>query len=129
MSPSCSVGECLLVPIKRRTNLFHGWCFRHTWEWAGGLMGECPRVSQLKRLVRWMKRRTALWAARRNHHASSYLPVPVGAASACCIFFPSSAFTASRLKLAPRCIGGGLVEGCCFFSPTPLDENKTHNTE
>ena len=35
-----------------------------------------------------------------------YCPGPLAAASACCIFFASSAFTASRLKLAPFCIGG-----------------------
>ena len=32
--------------------------------------------------------------------------VPLAAASAWAIFFASSAFTASRLKLAPFCIGG-----------------------
>jgi hypothetical protein len=31
---------------------------------------------------------------------------PLLAASACCIFFVISSFTASRLKLAPFCIGG-----------------------
>jgi hypothetical protein len=35
-----------------------------------------------------------------------YWPLPWLAASACCILFAISAFTASRLKLAPRCIGG-----------------------
>src|ERR1700722_14713523 len=42
---------------------------------------------------------------RRKGHAS-YWPVPLLAASASAIFFAISAFTASRLKLAPRCIGG-----------------------
>src|SRR2546423_8123656 len=35
-----------------------------------------------------------------------YWPVPLLAASAWAIFLAISAFTASRLKLAPRCIGG-----------------------
>ena len=44
-------------------------------------------------------------AARREHYFC-YWPVPLAAASAWAIFFAISAFTASRLKLAPRCIGG-----------------------
>src|ERR1017187_5253942 len=52
-----------------------------------------------------VRRRAALEAARREGH-TSYSPVPLLAASACAIFFAISAFTASRLKLAPRCIGG-----------------------
>jgi hypothetical protein len=35
-----------------------------------------------------------------------YWPVPLLAASAWAILFAISALTASRLKLAPRCIGG-----------------------
>src|SRR5258706_11900918 len=35
-----------------------------------------------------------------------YWPVPLLAASACAIFFAISAFTASKLKLAPFCMGG-----------------------
>src|SRR5882757_9555344 len=44
-------------------------------------------------------------AARREGYFG-YCPVPLAAASACFIFAAISAFTASRLKLAPRCIGG-----------------------
>ena len=43
-------------------------------------------------------------ACRENH--SGYLLGPLVAASASAIRFAISALTASRLKLAPRCIGG-----------------------
>ncbi len=43
--------------------------------------------------------------ARREGHFCYWLG-PLLAASACSIFFAISAFTASRLKLAPLCIGG-----------------------
>src|SRR5207237_7930782 len=46
-----------------------------------------------------------LRAARREDHFY-YWPAPLDAASAWAIFFAISAFTASRLKLAPFCIGG-----------------------
>src|ERR1700730_7497108 len=46
-----------------------------------------------------------LRAARREVHFCYWLG-PLLAASACCIFFAISALTASRLKLAPLCIGG-----------------------
>src|SRR6267378_5970552 len=46
-----------------------------------------------------------LRGARHQGHFC-YWPVPLAAACACSIFFAISAFTASRLKLAPRCIGG-----------------------
>src|ERR1700731_1899942 len=46
-----------------------------------------------------------LRAARRKSYFSYWLG-PLLAASACCIFFAISAFTASKLKLAPVCIGG-----------------------
>ena len=51
-----------------------------------------------------VKRRAALAARREGRFC--YWPVPLLAASACSIFFAISAFTASRLKLAPLCIGG-----------------------
>src|SRR5260370_34228606 len=43
---------------------------------------------------------------------------PLLAASACSLFFPISAFTASRLKLAARCIGGKSRERCRHL-PSP----------
>jgi hypothetical protein len=46
-----------------------------------------------------------LRAARREGH-SGYWPVPFAAASAWAILAAISALMASRLKLAPRCIGG-----------------------
>src|ERR1700730_4319812 len=46
-----------------------------------------------------------LRATRREGHFGYWL-APLLAASASAIFFAISAFTASRLKLAPRCIGG-----------------------
>src|SRR5580698_3373145 len=43
--------------------------------------------------------------ARRDGHCVYWLG-PLAADSACAILFAISAFTASRLKLAPFCIGG-----------------------
>jgi len=51
-------------------------------------------------------RRAAALASRRREGHSGYWPAPLLAASASAIFFAISALTASRLKLAPRCIGG-----------------------
>ena len=50
-------------------------------------------------------RSTSERAAGREDHSGYWLG-PLAAASASFILFPISAFTASRLKLAPRCIGG-----------------------
>src|SRR5207245_623847 len=62
----------------------------------------CPRF----RAVHSRKnRRAALRAARHEGH-SDYWAVPLAAISAWAIRLAISAFTASRLKLAPRCIGG-----------------------
>ena len=44
--------------------------------------------------------------AARREGRFCYWPVPLAAACACSIFFAISALTASRLKLAPFCIGG-----------------------
>src|SRR5882757_8648731 len=64
---------------------------------AGSLENGCPPGKQ--------KGERPLRAARREGHFC-YWPVPLAAACACSIFFAISAFTASRLKLAPFCIGG-----------------------
>src|SRR5665213_2301701 len=48
----------------------------------------------------------ATQVARRRGHLYYYWPGPLLAASACSILFAISALSASRLKLAPRCIGG-----------------------
>src|SRR6266481_3742236 len=64
---------------------------------VGSLENRCPPAKQ--------KGGRPLRAARHEGRLY-YWPVPLAAASACCIFFAISALTASRLKLAPRCIGG-----------------------
>src|SRR5260370_41033920 len=48
----------------------------------------------------------AAWAPPRRKDHSGYWTGPLLAASACFILVAISAFTASRLKLAPFCIGG-----------------------
>jgi hypothetical protein len=60
-------------------------------------------------------RATSVRAARhqeRLFQTLDQLPGPFAAASACSIFFAISALTASRLKLAPRCIGGNSRKVC-----------------
>src|SRR2546428_13382042 len=57
-----------------------------------------------------------------------YLPVPLLAASASAIFFPISALIASRLKLAPRCIGGKTREVWVFFALVCWTNKKGQNS-
>src|SRR5205823_12002591 len=64
---------------------------------VGSLENRCPSAKQ--------KGGRPLRAARREGRFCYWL-VPLLAASASCILFAISAFTASRLKLAPFCIGG-----------------------
>src|SRR6266480_7020751 len=64
---------------------------------VGSLENRCPPAKQ--------KDGRPVRSARRDG-CFCYWPVPLLAASACCIFFAISALTASRLKLAPLCIGG-----------------------
>src|SRR5258707_10004696 len=63
-------------------------------------------------------------AARREGHFCYWLG-PLLAASASCIFFAISAFTASRLKLAPVCIGGEAREGWGFLPTTRWTNKKS----
>src|SRR5258707_7167638 len=65
-------------------------------------------------------------AARREGHFCYWLG-PLLAASASCIFFAISAFTASRLKLAPVCIGGKSLKVWSSFPITRLANTNNHN--
>ncbi len=71
---------------KSATTKFDGDCFTSFVNWKAGGPCEPPAVKVIYVTYYWLG--------------------PLLAASACCIFFPISAFTASRLKLAPSCIGG-----------------------
>src|SRR5439155_24722357 len=78
---------------------FHGSCSR-IW------LGRMHRTFHDRRDQVIDKKRAALVRAARREGHLCYWPVPLAAACACSIFFAISALTASRLKLAPRCIGG-----------------------
>src|SRR5947208_16244246 len=82
---------------------FHGSCSR-IW------LGRMHRTFHDRRDQVIDKKRAALVRAARREGDLCYWPGPLLAASASCIFFPISAFTAARLKLAPGCIGGELWE-------------------
>src|SRR5438094_9867193 len=73
------------------------------------------------------KKRAALVRAARREGHLCYWPGPLLAASASCIFFPISAFTASRLKLAPSCIGGESWKVWSSLHITCWTNTKSHN--
>src|SRR5213080_4852182 len=79
---------------------------------VGSLVKDAGRLTRRSRAFHDRKARLIhrfggrpMRAARREGHFC-YWPVPLAAFSAWAIFAAISAFTASRLKLAPRCIGG-----------------------
>src|SRR5580658_8513244 len=57
-----------------------------------------------------------------------YWPGPLLAASAWAILFAISAFTASRLKLAPFCIGGYSIKVCSALPTTCWTNTKRQNS-
>src|SRR5262245_58797156 len=66
-------------------------------------------------------------AARcEGHHG--YSPVPLLPASAWAIRFAISAFTASRLKLAPRCIGGNSMKDSSALAITFWTNTNRQNS-
>src|SRR5258707_4902400 len=81
---------------------------------AGGFKDEGARLME--------KRAGGLCEAPRREGRFCYWLGPLLAASACCIFFAISALTASRLKLAPLCIGGQSKKGLRSFAPTSWTE-------
>jgi hypothetical protein len=67
-------------------------------------------------------------ACREIKLGFDYLPTPLLAASACIIRFAISAFTASRLKLAPFCIGGYSMKVCSALPTTSWTNTNRQNS-